>query len=172
MNLNKVVLIGRLTADPQLRNTASGTPVATFSLATNRVWNDKVAGRREETEFHNIVVWGRQAEVASRFLTKGSLAMVEGRLQTRSWDDQQGQKRRTTEIVSERLQLGPRPANFSGGNSQFSAPRPNASFSGGTANPVSSGNIPSHSANQDIPIIEVGDSDLMEGEISKEDLPF
>lgn len=109
MNLNKVFILGRLTADPQLRSTAGGQQVATFSLATNRVWYDKNKQRQEQTEFHNIVVWGRQAEVASQFLKKGSLALIEGRMQTRSWQDKEGQSRKTTEIVSERLQLGPRP---------------------------------------------------------------
>ncbi len=109
MNLNKVFILGRLTADPQLRATAGGTQVATFSLATNRVWTDPSGAKKEAVEYHNIVVWGRQAEVASRFLTKGSIALVEGRLQTRDWEGKDGQKRKTTEIISERLQLGPKP---------------------------------------------------------------
>jgi len=109
MNLNKVLILGRLTADPQLRSTASGTQVASFSVATNRVWNDPSGTKKESTEFHNVVVWGRQAEVASRFLVKGSLVLIEGRLQTRDWEGKDGQKRRTTEIICERLQLGPRP---------------------------------------------------------------
>jgi single-strand DNA-binding protein len=108
MNLNKVFLIGRLTADPQIKTTPSGTPVSTFSIATNRVWISKDGEKKEDVQFHNVVVWGKQAEVVSQYLRKGSLAMVEGRLQTRSWQDSQGQSRRTTEIVCERLQLGPR----------------------------------------------------------------
>jgi len=115
MNLNKVFLIGRLTMDPQLRSTPSGQSVATLSFATNRVWTDKGGARREETEYHAVVVWGKQAEVANQFLTKGSLAFVEGRLQTRSWQDKQGQQRKTTEIIAERIQLGPR--NTGGGAS-------------------------------------------------------
>lgn len=110
MNLNKVFILGRLTADPQLRSTPGGQQVASFSLATNRVWNDKAGQKKEEVEFHNIVVWGRQAEIASKYLSKGGLALVEGRLQTRSWDDKQGQKRKTTEIIADRIQLGPRSA--------------------------------------------------------------
>ncbi|MBI2604136.1 MAG: single-stranded DNA-binding protein [Candidatus Harrisonbacteria bacterium] len=108
MNLNKVLIAGRLTADPQLRSTTSGQPVATFSVATNRVWTDKAGAKQEAVEFHNIVVWGRQAEIVSKFLTKGALVLLEGRLQTRSWDDKQGQKRKTTEIIAERIQFGPR----------------------------------------------------------------
>lgn len=110
MNLNKVFILGRLTVDPQLRSTASGQQVASFGVATNRVWNDKNGQKQEAVEFHNVVVWGRQAEVASKFLVKGSLVLIEGRLQTREWEGKDGQKRRTTEIISERLQLGPKPA--------------------------------------------------------------
>lgn len=109
MNLNKVFLLGRLTADPQLRTTASGQQVATFSIATNRVWNDRVTGKKEDVQFHNIVVWARQAEIAARFLQKGGLVLIEGRIQTRGWIDAQGGKRKTTEIVAENIQLGPRP---------------------------------------------------------------
>lgn len=114
MNLNKVFILGRLTADPQLRATAGGNQVASFSLATNRVWNDKSGARKESTEFHNIVVWGKQAEVASRFLTKGSLALIEGRMQTRDWVGKDGQKRRITEIICEKMQLGPKPVGVAG----------------------------------------------------------
>ncbi len=110
MNLNKVFILGRLTADPQLRSTPAGQQVASFGLATNRVWTDKSGQKKEAAEFHNIVVWGRQAEIASKFLVKGALALVEGRLQTRSWEGKDGQQRRTTEIIADRIQLGPRPA--------------------------------------------------------------
>jgi single-strand DNA-binding protein len=110
MNLNKVFILGRLTADPQLRQTTSGQPVTSFGVATNRVWTDKSGQKQEAVEFHNVVVWGRQAEVASKFLTKGSLVFIEGRLQTRNWEGKDGQQRRTTEVIAERIQLGPRPA--------------------------------------------------------------
>lgn len=109
MNLNKVFIIGRLTADPQLRSTAGGQSVTSFGVATNRVWTDKSGAKQEEVEYHNVVLWGRQAEIASQFLAKGSLVLIEGRLRTRSWTDKQGQQRRTTEIIAERMQLGPRP---------------------------------------------------------------
>ncbi len=108
MNLNKVYLIGRLTADPILKVTPNNTQVTSFSLATNRTWKDKDGQKQDSTEFHNIVAWGKQAEIISKFMTKGSLLMVEGRLQTRAWDDKQGQKRKTTEIVAESVQFGPR----------------------------------------------------------------
>ncbi len=108
MNLNKVFIIGRLTADPQLRTTLSGNRVASFSIATNRIWKDKNGNRKESVEFHNIVLWGRQGEIAAQFLTKGSVACIEGRLQTRSWQDKNGVSRKTTEIIGERIQLGPK----------------------------------------------------------------
>lgn len=109
MNLNKVILIGNLTADPELRNTPSGQAVCNFRMATNRVWTNKETRQQQkEAEYHTIVAWGRLAEISSQYLTKGSLIMVEGRLRTRSWQDQQGNKRFRTEIVAENIQFGPR----------------------------------------------------------------
>jgi single-strand DNA-binding protein len=109
MNLNKVFLIGRLTRDPEVRNTPSGQMVCSFGLATNRVWTNRETNQKEEkSEFHNIVLWGRLAEIASQYLTKGGLVLIEGRLQTRSWQDQTGNKKYRTEIVAENIQLGPK----------------------------------------------------------------
>lgn len=109
MNLNKVILIGNLTADPELRNTPSGQPVCNFRIATNRIWNDKNSGQKQQkTEYHTIVAWRRLAEIVSQFLSKGSLVLIEGRLETRTWDDPSGNKRFRTEIIAENLQLGPR----------------------------------------------------------------
>lgn len=111
MNLNKVILIGRLTRDPERKSLPSGQPVASFGLATNRVFIDKSGQKKEETQFHNIVLFGRLAEIASQYLKKGSLAMIEGRLQTRKWQDASGNQRLRTEIVGQSLQLGPRAAD-------------------------------------------------------------
>lgn len=108
MNLNKVILIGRLTGDPQTRELPSGTLVANFGLATDRYFFDKSGKKQQETEFHNIVLFGRLAEIASKYLKKGSLAMVEGRIRTRSWQDSSGNQRKRTEIIAQRLQLGPK----------------------------------------------------------------
>jgi len=108
MNLNKVFLIGNLTRDPELRALPSGTSVVSFGIATNRVWKDKNGVKQEDVQFHNIVVFGKQAEIAKQYLSKGSSVFIEGRTQTRTWEAQDGQKRSKTEIVSERLQLGPR----------------------------------------------------------------
>ena len=98
-SVNKVILVGRLGKDPELKYTASGTPFCRFSMATDDVWNDKGTGERQErTEWHNIVAWDRLAEICNQYLTKGKLVYIEGSLQTREWDDQEGNKRRTTEV--------------------------------------------------------------------------
>ncbi len=108
MFLNKVFIIGNLTRDPELRTLPSGAPVATFGVATNRVWKNQNGEKQEEVQFHNIVLFGRQAEIAQQYLKKGSSVFLEGRVQTRTWDAQDGSKRSKTEIVAERMQLGPR----------------------------------------------------------------
>lgn len=159
MNLNKVFLIGRVTGDIQLRATPSNQSVANFSIATNRVWNDKNGQKQESTEFHNIVAWGRNAEIASQFLSKGSLVMIEGRLQTRSWEGNDGQKRKTTEIVCERLQLGPRNAS-----SSYSVPATEPAIDKGRS--VKEFEDSLESGLEEIKVDDSGD------EINPEDLPF
>jgi single-strand DNA-binding protein len=116
MNLNKVLLIGRLTQDPETRSTPSGQTVTTIRMATNRTWTNQQTGQRQDAaEYHTVVAWGRLAEIATQYLKRGGLAMIEGRLQTRSWDDKAtGAKRYMTEVVAENLQLGPR-SDFAGG---------------------------------------------------------
>lgn len=108
MNLNKVFLIGNLTADPEVRTTPSGQRVCTIRMATNRVWKDQSGAKQTKAEFHSVVLWGRLADIASQYLRKGNMVCIEGRLQTRSWDDQSGAKRYRTEIVAEQMQLGPK----------------------------------------------------------------
>lgn len=111
MNLNKVFLIGRLTQDPQSRTTPGGQSVCSFGIATNRIGKDQKTGEtKKSTEYHNIVLWRRLAEIAAQYLTKGSLVLIEGRIQTRSWQDPSGNRRFKTEVVGERIQLGPRAA--------------------------------------------------------------
>jgi len=144
MNLNKVFLIGRLTKDPELKALPSGQPVCSFGLATDRFYN-KDGQKQQQTEFHNIVLFGRLAEIASQYLKKGSLAFFEGRLQTRNWQDSAGNKRSRTEIVAERMQLGPRTA----------------------AKPMTTGGAPEpepETGKEEIPIIEE--------EIDVKDIPF
>lgn len=108
MYLNKAIVIGNLTRDPELRSLPSGVQVATMGVATNRVWKDKDGQKKEDVQFHNVVVFGRQAELVAQYLRKGSSVLAEGRMQTRSWDAQDGQKKYRTEIVADRIQFGPR----------------------------------------------------------------
>jgi len=104
MNLNKAMLIGNLTRDPESRTTPNGQTVCSFGLATNRIWKDKNTGeRKSQADFHNIVAWGRLAETCSQYLKKGSKVYVEGRLQTRSWDDPSGVKKYRTEIICQNM---------------------------------------------------------------------
>jgi single-strand DNA-binding protein len=103
--VNKVILIGNLGADPEVRYTPSGVAVANFNLATSESWNDKEGQKQERTEWHRLVVWRKLAEIAGQYLKKGSRIYIEGKLQTRSWDDQSGQKRYTTEVVVDDMQM-------------------------------------------------------------------
>ena len=104
-SVNKVILVGNLGRDAELRYTPGGAAVATLNLATTEVWNDKSGQRQEKTEWHRIVLWGKQAESLQEYLTKGKQIFVEGRLQTRQWDDKEGNKRYTTEIKADRITL-------------------------------------------------------------------
>lgn len=103
LNLNRATVIGHLTRDPELRTTPAGHSVVNFAVATNRRWTSREGEQQEETEFHDIVVWGKLAEIATQVLAKGRLAYVEGRLQTRSWEAQDGTPRQRTEIVADNL---------------------------------------------------------------------
>lgn len=103
--VNKVILIGRLGADPELKYTPSGVPVATFNIATDEVWKDKDGNPQERTEWHRIVTWQKQAELASEYLKKGHRVYIEGRLQTRSWEDKDNVKRWTTEVVARHIEF-------------------------------------------------------------------
>ena len=115
MYLNRAIIIGNLVRDPEMRALPSGQQVTTFSLATNSVWRDKDGNKKEDTQYHNIVVFGRPAETAAQYLKKGSSALVEGRMQTRSWDDKtSGEKKYRTEVVADRVQFGNRPGGAAG----------------------------------------------------------
>lgn len=105
MSVNKAILVGRLGKDPEVRRTNSGQPVARFSLATNEYWNDKNGERQERTEWHNIVAWGKLAEICEQYLNKGRMVYVEGRIQTREYDDRDGNKRRITEVVASDMRM-------------------------------------------------------------------
>lgn len=151
MYLNKAMIYGNLTRDPELKALPSGMNVCSFALATNRVYNDRDGNRQESTDFHNVVVFGKQAENCAKYLQKGNGAFVEGRLQTRSWE-KDGQKQYRTEIVADRVQFGPK-------SGDGSSPRGENTGSGNTGTAASSNNAP---ATPDYP----------EEEINPEDIPF
>ncbi len=155
MYLNKVFLIGNLTRDPELKSLPTGTKVASISLATNRVWKDQKGARQESTEYHNLVAFARQAENLAQYAKKGSSIYIEGRLQTRSWDAQDGQKKYRTEIIIDSFQFGPKAGGVSSAGS--SAPSRN----------VSDAEAPQKDAGPDLDTIEYPDE-----EINLEDIPF
>lgn len=151
MYLNKAIIVGNLTRDPEQKALPSGMTVCQFSLATSRVWKDQSGAKQESTDYHNIVVFGRQAETAAQYLKKGQSVMVEGRIQTRSWDNQAGQKQYRTEIVADRVQFGPK----SGG----------APSTGGSSSSSSSNEAPQ-------PVEDGGQIEYPADEINPEDIPF
>jgi len=108
MNLNKAFILGNLTRDPEKRSLPSGAPVVSFGIATNRFFTDKNQEKKQETEFHNVTMFGRLAEIASQYLNKGSLVLIEGRIRTRNWQDSSGVKHYRTEIIAARMQLRPK----------------------------------------------------------------
>jgi single-strand DNA-binding protein len=105
MSVNKAILVGRLGRDPETRYTSGGQAVCNFSMATDETYKDRAGERQKRTEWHKIVVWGKQAEIAQKYLKKGSLLYLEGRIQTRQWDDKEGQKRTTVEIVANTFRM-------------------------------------------------------------------
>jgi len=157
MNVNKVFLVGRLTRDPEMRSTSGGQTVASLSIATNRFWKDKNGQRQDQTEFHNIVLWSRLAEIAGQYLIKGQEVYIEGRLQTRKYTAKDGTERRTTEIVAENMQLGQKARGQSGQDY-----------------PTSSTSAPAEKkekkeiVEEDIPTINLDEED----EVKIEDVPF
>jgi single-strand DNA-binding protein len=153
MYINKAMIFGNLTRDPELKTLPSGMNVCSFSIATNRVYNDRDGKRQENTDYHNVAVFGRQAETSAQYLKKGSSAYVEGRLQTRSWETD-GVKQYRTEIIAERVQFGPRTGGGDGGAS--SAP---------TATPATGGSEQAAPKAPKAP-------DYPEEDINPEDIPF
>lgn len=156
MYLNKAFVIGNLTKDPELKSLPSGIKVTTFSIATNRVWKNKEGVKQESSDFHNIVVFGRQAETSAQYLKKGASALVEGRMQTRSWDAADGTKKYRTEIVADSIQFGPK----FGGATTGSNSSPAQAVTG-----VDKTDNLNKSANMDT-------IEYPEGDINPEDIPF
>lgn len=156
MYLNKAFLFGNLTRDPEMKSLPNGTAVTQFSIATNRIYKDAQGQKQEQTEYHNIVVFGRQAETSAQYLKKGQGVMIEGRIQTRSWDDKTtGEKKYRTEIVADAVQFGPK----SGGGSE-----------GGYVPPIQGANptvAPKASSGADLDTIDYGDTS-----INVDDIPF
>lgn len=151
MYLNKVLLIGNLTKDPELKALPSGMKVASFSLATNRTWKDQNGARQEAVEYHNVSAFGKQAETIKQYCHKGSSLMIEGRLQTRSWESE-GKKNYKTEIIMETFQFGPKAGGASVGQS---------------TSPRSDAEAPQKDAAPDLDTVEYPDE-----EINLEDIPF
>ncbi len=158
MYLNKALVIGNLTRDPEMRALPSGIKVCSFSVATNRVWKDKNGVRQESADYHNVVVFGRQAETAGQYLKKGSSVLVEGRMQTRSWDGQDGQKKYRTEIVADRVQFGNRPGSAGSGASEA-----------GSGAKASSAKSDAADKDQSMPADAI---EYPEEEINPDDIPF
>lgn len=158
MYLNKAIIVGNLTRDPELKSLPSGAKVTTFGVATNRVWM-KDGARQEATEFHNIVVFGRQAETSAQYLKKGQQVMIEGRIQTRSWEGNDGQKRYRTEIVADRVQFGNKAGAGSGDNYNQ-----NDNDQSGESNSKSGDN---QSGGEELDTIEYPEDD-----INPDDIPF
>lgn len=169
MSVNKVILVGRLGQNPEVRYTPSGAAVANFSLATNESWVDKAGQKQDRTEWHRIVVWGKSAENCSQYLTKGSQAYVEGRLQTRQWQDKEGQTKYTTEVQAQTVQ-------FLGSKAGQSAAGPNAggerSFreTGGLEPGFHGGGMNSQSSGMGAP--QTHTSMNMEPSFTEDDIPF
>ena len=158
MSVNKVILVGRLGRDPETRYTGSGQAVANFSVATDESYKDRNGERQKRTEWHKIVVWGKQAEIAQQYLKKGSLIFIEGRIQSREWQDKEGQKRTSFEIVANNFRM-------LGGRSEGAA----AASAGGGAGARSGGDdFESHAA----PADDSYGGGAPAAEISDEDIPF
>lgn len=160
MYLNKALVIGNLTRDPEVKALPSGVNVTSFSVATNRVWTDKSGAKQENVDFHNIVVFGKQAENVGKYLKKGSSVLVEGRMQTRSWDAQDGSKKYRTEIIADRVQFGPRSGGAGAGAAAGGA-------SGGSFAGSKSGKGEKVDTVEQIDTIEYPSED-----INPEDIPF
>lgn len=153
MYLNKTFLFGNLTRDPEMKSLPNGTAVTQFSIATNRIYKDAQGQKQEQAEYHNIVIFGRQAETSAQYLKKGQGVMIEGRIQTRSWDDKTtGEKKYRTEIIADQVQFGPKSSG--------------APAAEGFAKPTSNA-TPAPSAMPDLDTIDYGDSN-----VNVDDIPF
>jgi len=159
MNFNKAIIIGNVTRDPEVRTTSTGQNVASIGVATNRVWNSKSGEKQEKVEFHSIVAWGRLADICGQYLTKGQLVMFEGRMETRTWEGQDGVKRSKTEIVAENMQMGPRPRSQEGSSSPSYQPKEETRQDNAEESPVQkkapAESKPDNNSNEEIKIEDI-----------------
>jgi single-strand DNA-binding protein len=165
MSVNKVILVGRLGRDPETRYTGGGQAVANFSVATDESYKDKNGERQKRTEWHKIVVWGKQAEIAQQYLKKGSLIFIEGRIQSREWQDKEGQKRTSFEIVASNFRM-------LGGRAEGAAAAGAGASGGAGARAGGGDDFESHAAPADDSYGGGGASSGSAPEISDEDIPF
>lgn len=147
MNFNRAIIVGRVTQDPESRTLPSGSSVVNLSVATNRVYTDQAGSKQEQVEFHNVVAFGKLAEICHKYLKKGQLVLFEGRIQTNSWEGKDGQKRYRTEIIAENMQMGPK-----AGGASSSAPRQENT----------------NSNEEEIPVIDADE----EEKVNVDDIPF
>lgn len=175
MNLNKVFVLGNLTRDPEKKALPSGQAVVNFSIATNRIYLDQNKQKQQEVEYHNVVAFGKSAEIISQYLKKGSSVLIEGRLRTRNWQDQAGVKHYRTEIMTERLQLGPKPSG-SGGSGNY-ADQPYEAPTARSASPAPAKRTMPAVKEEEIPVIEESETfggfiEKDTGEIDVSQIPF
>lgn len=173
MNVNKVILIGRLTKDPEVRSTTSGQTVTSISVATSRSWKDQAGQKQEKTEFHNIVAWAKRGEVIAQYFTKGQEIFVEGHLETRNWDDKAtGKKMYRTEVILDNFEFGAKPGGGGGGGS-YANQNPSATVAPAAAAGVAAGVATAPQAKptptEDIPTINLDDE---KDDVNIEDVPF
>ncbi len=173
VNLNKAFVLGNVTRDPEVRALPSGQQVTSFGIATNRFYTDQAGQKKQDAEFHNIVCFGKLADISSRYLNKGSLVLIEGRIKTRNWINTAGVKQYKTEIIADGMQLGPKGSGGGSGNSAYgkSSLEPNMSSGKQDGIPVIEENYPmpeSNSTEQNP--ISLDDNNA--GEIDVKDIPF
>jgi len=161
MNFNKAIIVGNLTRDPETRSMPNGQQVVNFGIASNRYYNDQQGNRQEKAEFHNIVAFGKLADISSKYLKKGTLVLVEGRLQTSNWEGKDGVKRYRTEIIMESMQMGPRKDDLNADRQSQKQENPEQS-------PISQEEIPVIEAEE---IIEENQSPEKE-KVDVKDIPF
>ena len=167
MNLNKVMLVGRLTRDPEMRSTQSGQSVTTIGLATSRSYTDKSGQKQEQTEYHNLTLWGRTAEIAAQYLIKGQECYFEGRLQSRTYVGKDNVERKVTEVVVENMQMGSKPQGSTYSRQQNQFPQKNTSYP--SQNSASQKTAETKPKEEDIPTINLDDE---RDDIRIEDVPF